>query len=275
MLEHSHEPRNPARVLVIGAGFVGGAIAECVRAAGINGMGLKRKELDLLESGATDRLKALLRPDDSVVFVSAKAPARTPALLVENLRMAEPVIEALAAVPPAHLVYVSSDAVYADEANPVTERSPVQPSSLHGMMHAARELMLRSAAKYPLAILRPSLLFGEADPHNGYGPNRFRRQAAKGEAIQLFGEGEETRDHVAVEDVAEIALLTLRQGSAGILNIATGRSHSFRAIAERFAAGTGVPVQGSPRQNPVTHRHFDITDAMKTFPTFRFRPLEA
>ena len=44
---------------------------------------------------------------------------------------------------PAHLVYISSDAVYADEANPVNERSALAPSTLHGMMHAARELMFR------------------------------------------------------------------------------------------------------------------------------------
>jgi nucleoside-diphosphate-sugar epimerase len=37
------------------------------------------------------------------------------------------------------------------------------------------------------------------DPHNGYGPNRFRRLAAGGEEIVLFGEGEERRDHVQVE----------------------------------------------------------------------------
>ena len=28
-----------------------------------------------------------------------------------------------------------------------------------------------------MASLRPSLLYGIGDPHNGYGPNRFRRQA--------------------------------------------------------------------------------------------------
>src|SRR5438445_142247 len=170
------------------------------------------------------------REDDSVVFVSALAPTRNNAMLIDNLRMAEAVCAALAAQPVAHLVYVSSDAVYSDDANPVTERSCQQPSSLHGVMHLAREIMLRAALKLPLAILRPTLIYGAKDPHNGYGPNRFRRLAAKGEAITLFGEGEEKRDHILVDDVAAPASAVLHHRSKGVLNIATGRSASFRGV---------------------------------------------
>ena len=112
-------------------------------------------------------------------------------------------------MPPAHLLYISSDAVYADDANPVTEQSAVAPSTSHGMMHAARELMFRSEVKAPFAALRPTLIYGARDPHGGYGPNRFRRQAAEGGPITLFGEGEEKRDHVAVEDVARLAVRIL------------------------------------------------------------------
>jgi UDP-glucose 4-epimerase len=197
-------------------------------------------------------------------------------MLLANLRMAEAVGQALAAQPVAHLVYVSSDSVYADDANPVTERSCCQPSSLHGMMHAARELMLGSDVKVPLAILRPSLLYGARDPHNGYGPNRFRRLAEKGEAITLFGEGEEQRDHIFIDDVAALAALVLHHRSRGILNIATGISTSFRHVAEKVVAlaGKAVEIRGTPRQNPLTHRHFDIADGLKAFPQFRYTPLD-
>ena len=91
----------------------------------------------------------------------------------------------------------------------MTERSPVAPSTMHGMMHAARELIFRTDIAAPFAVLRPTLIYGAGDPHSGYGPNRFRRQAAKGEPILIFGEGEEKRDHVAVEDVARLAVLIL------------------------------------------------------------------
>ena len=282
MLSHAHEkPVAPQRAVVIGAGgFVGSAILKEIRKANIPALGITRKEADLLSSGGADALKALLRPGDAIVFVSAIAPAKNAAQVMTNLKMAEAAIAVFAAVPPAHLVYISSDAVYADDDTPVTERSPVAPSTTHGLMHAARELLLRSEYKGPLAILRPTLIYGAGDPHSGYGPNRFRKLAAKGEPIALFGEGEEKRDHVAVGDVARLALRILQHGSSGVLNAVTGTSTSFHDIARIVAAQFTPParIELVPRPGPrphLLHRFFDITDCYKSFPDFHYEPLES
>lgn len=277
MLQHENSlSQTPARAVVVGAGgFVGGAIARELAREQMPVLGVTRREIDLLADGAGKKLAGLLRADDAIVFVSALAPARNSATLIQNLVMAEQLIAALVAQPVAHFLYISSDAVYADDANPVTERSSCQPSSMHGMMHTARELMLKSEVKAPLAVLRPSLLYGARDPHDGYGPNRFRRLAEKGEPIVLFGEGEERRDHVHIDDVARLAALVLLRRSRGLLNVATGSSTSFREIAEMVAAAAKkpVPIRCTPRQNSITHRHFDITECLKAFPQFRYTPL--
>jgi nucleoside-diphosphate-sugar epimerase len=276
MLEHGYaDPRAPERVVVIGAGFVGGTIARRLVADGVPTLALGRGQLDLLASDAGARLKGLLRPTDSVVMVSAVVPVRTVPMVAPNVRMVAVVCEALAEAPVAHAVYVSSDAVYAEEANPVTEQACCQPGSLHGATHALREVMLRSSVKAPVAILRPALLYGAGDPHDGYGPNRFRRLAARGEPITLFGGGEEMRDHVLVDDVGRVAALVLRHRSRGVLNVATGVSTSFHRVAEMVAAlaPKRVAVVTSPRQTPITHRHFDITACLKAFPEFRYTPL--
>ena len=280
MLTHQHPaPVHPSRVVVIGAGgFVGGTIVKQLSLANVPTLALTRKQVNLLAPNAAESLAALLRRDDAVVFVSAVAPAKNVAQLMTNLRMAEAVCAAVAAVPPAHLLYISSDAVYADDANPVTERSPVAPSTTHGMMHAARELMLRSEYRGPLAFLRPTLIFGAEDPHSGYGPNRFRRQAAKGEPITIFGEGEERRDHIAVEDVARLAVLILLHRSAGALNAVTGVATSFHDIAQIVAAqfSPHADVKSVPRPGPrphLLHRFFDITEMNKVFPEFHPEPL--
>lgn len=280
MLTHEHAtPRPPARAVVVGAGgFVGSTIVAALAQAAIPTLGLTRGEADLLAPGGGDALKARLSCDDAVIFVSAIAPAKTAAQLLANLRMTEAAGAVFAALPPAHLLYISSDAIYADEANPVTERSPVAPTTMHGMMHATRELMLRSEYRGPFACLRPTLIYGAADPHSGYGPNRFRRQAAKGEPITIFGDGEEKRDHVAVEDVARLAVRILLHRSSGTLNAATGVATSFRDIAHIVAAQFASPaqVQSVPRPGPrphLLHRFFDITDCYKSFPDFHFEPL--
>jgi nucleoside-diphosphate-sugar epimerase len=280
MLEHLNPAATaPKRVVIIGAGgFVGGAIRKRLLADRINTLPLTRKELDLLAEGAGAKLAGLLRPDDSIVMVSAVAPAKTVPVLMQNFRMAEAVCDALAATQVAHLLYISSDAVYANDQNPVTEQSYCAPSTIHGMMHAARELMLKSATAAPVAMLRPTLIYGAADPHGGYGPNRFRRQAEKGEAITLFGEGEERRDHILVDDVAALTALIVQHRSRGALNAVTGVSTSFHDVAQIVAAqfGNRVPVKSVPRPGPrphLLHRFFDITNCHKAFPGFRYTAL--
>jgi nucleoside-diphosphate-sugar epimerase len=280
MLTHANAvPRNPERVVVIGArGFVGSAIVTELRNAGVTTVPVTREDVDLLAADATLRLKPLLSGHDAVVFVSAIAPAKTSSQLVANLRMADAACAAFRDNPPCHLLYISSDAVYADDANPVNERSAIAPSTMHGVMHAGRELMFRTEFPGPFAVLRPTLIYGTRDPHSGYGPNRFRRQAASGKPITVFGEGEEKRDHVAVEDVARLAVRILRHRSTGALNAVTGVATSFSDIAHMVAkhfAPRGQ-VLSVPRPGPrphLLHRFFDISSCHKAFPDFHFEPI--
>jgi UDP-glucose 4-epimerase len=278
MIEHaSSSPELPERTVVIGsAGFVGSAICRALGGAPVVGLG--RADVDLLADGAADRLARALRPGDARVFVSAKAPAKTLGDVVDNIRMAEAVIAAVqAASDLVQLVYVSSDAVYADEASVVTEDTPAAASTLHGVMHRTRELALAGAFGGPICVLRPTLLYGVDDPHNGYGPNRFRRLASDGADITLFGEGEEQRDHLLVDDLAEVVRLVLEHRSQGVLNVASGQSTSFRAVAELAVelAGSSSLVKGTERRNPVTHRHFDVAALHASFPRLAVTELAA
>ena len=157
----------------------------------------------------------------------------------------------------------------------VSEQSCAEPDDLYGMMHLARETMIKSATKAPVAILRTTLVYGAADTHNSYGPNRFRRMAHKDGKITLFGQGEETRDHILVNDVAALAGRSLRHRSAGTLNLATGRSISYAELAKKVAH---YSISRSRyrylKTNPDLASAFDVTALRKAFPTFVFTPLE-
>lgn len=282
MLKHRRETETmPRRTVILGAaGFVGKAISASVAAAGGAVLALGRTELDLLAAGAERKLAELLREDDALVVISARAPCKNNAMLLENIRMMEAVCAALAAKPAGHVVYVSSDAVYADSPQPLTEESCASPDSLHGIMHLTREVMLRNAVgKTPLTVLRPTLLYGPADPHNGYGPNRFRRLANRGEDITLFGNGEERRDHVYIDDVGTLAARVLGRCSEGVLNLATGAVASFREIAEKTVAlaRRQAKIIPTPRSGPMPHggyRPFEIAACRKAFPDFRYKTLD-
>jgi UDP-glucose 4-epimerase len=281
MLEHLEDPSfRPSRVVIIGAGgFVGRSIAQILAAEAIPVLALGRSSVDLLSPGAGKRLAQLLRPDDAVVAVAAVAPVKTVAMLEANMTILKAMIEALATVRPSHLLNIGSDAVFADGPLPLTETSPKAPTSLHGVMHLAREVAFE-AVEAPVATLRPTLICGAADPHNGYGPNRFLRLALKGEDIPLFGEGEERRDHVAIEDVADLAMRVLTRRSRGSLNLATGEVWSFRDVASMAAslASPPVAVRGQSRAGPMPHggyRPFDPSATFAAFPDFHYIRLPA
>lgn len=280
MLKHGNaEPTKPSRVVVAGAaGFVGRTVADRLERDGVEVLRLTRRDLDLAEAGAETKLTSVFRVGDAFVAAAARAPCKNPDMLVENMSIARTMAKAVGRSPVSHVVNISSDAVYADSRESLTEMSCASPESLHGAMHLAREVMLRSELRQPLAILRPSLLYGVGDPHNGYGPNRFRRLAAEGQPIVLFGEGEERRDHVHIDDLGELVARVLYRKSTGVLNVATGQVHSFREIAEQIAAlaGREVQIRGSARQGPMPHngfRPFDVTACHQTFPDFRYTPI--
>jgi len=281
LLHNWPEPKAPGRVVVLGCrGFVGGAIMADLKARSVPCLGISAVELDLLSPAAGEALAAKLHPDDALVIVSALTPDRGKdiATFMKNQRMMEAVCAALADKPVAHVVNIGSDAVYPDDASLIDEATPTAPGGFHGMMHLARELMLRSTVKCSLALLRPSLLYGAGDTHNGYGPNRFRRTAAKEGKITLFGAGEEKRDHVEIGDVARVVRLVLQHRSQGALNIATGRAASFHEVADLVASHfpNKVEIVELPRSGPVViiHRHFAVGAMLRSLPGFRPVALE-
>jgi len=272
MLTHvSSHPQNPSRVVVLGSGgFLGRRLCKRLTADRITTLAVGSRDIDLTESTAGMRLREALQPTDAVVFLSAITPdkGRDSSILMRNLSMARNVCEAARGARVSHMIYASSDAVYSFDQDNISEVTPAAPTDLYGAMHRTRELMLASEAQVPLANLRLTGVYGAGDTHNSYGPNRFIQQALREGRIAIFGNGEETRDHLYVEDVVALMAQVLLHRSTGLLNLASGQSVSFRDAAEQIVAHAGQPVelQYSTRQNPVTHRQFDIASLKRAFP---------
>ena len=279
MLTHALSSEPISRVVLLGAqGFLASRLRPALEQAGMPVHSIGSRDIDLTQPAAADALRSALRDGDSLVFLSAITPDKGKGIdaLMANLRMAEAVCAAVPPARPAHVVYISSDAVYRDVEPFIDEGGPADSPSLYGTMHALRERMLMQAlgAATPLAVLRPTLIFGAGDTHNSYGANRFMRAAAADRRIALFGEGEEQRDHVYVDDVVRIIQLVLDRRSSGVLNIVTGQSISFGDLARKVAAiAGGVTVEGKPRAaGPILHRHYDATALFRAFPEFSFTP---
>jgi nucleoside-diphosphate-sugar epimerase len=265
------------RVVVFGAsGFIGKAIFSRLTNANIPVLSLSSKEVDLSSHQSIEKIGTLVKPTDSVILLSALTPdkGKDIATFNKNIAMMANLVAALKISGCAHFVYFSSDAVYSTQSVYVNESTLAAPGDLYGLMHRTREIMGKEL-NTPYLILRPTLVYGDGDTHNAYGPNRFTRNALSSGKISLFGGGEELRDHIAVEDVANLTTLCVQSKAEGILNLATGNSISFYEVTSmvKNSFSLNVEIEKSVRQNPIWHRHFDITRLIKRFPKYRFKSL--
>jgi len=284
MLKHHRASPTPLpRTVILGAGgFLSPVLRRNLELHGARVAALGRASIDLTTPDAGLQLEGHLSPPDVLVMAAGLTPDRgkNAPTLIANLRMAEAVSRAIEQVRPAHFIYISSDAVYdARFSSLLNEESTTEPADLYSLMHVGRERILAQScqqAGVPFLIVRPCAIYGPADTHNSYGPNRFLRSALSEGKITLFGNGEERRHHVLVDDVAELIRMCIERGSTGVLNTVTGSAISFGDLAENIVrlAGRKVVVERRPRLSPVTHRHFDTSALARAFPWFRAMSLE-
>jgi UDP-glucose 4-epimerase len=284
MLTHCHAAaRTPSRVIVLGArGFVAAGLIRMLGSAGIACRPVGSAEVDLTAPAAAARLAGILRPGDAVVVTSALTPekGRDRATFLKNVAMIDHLCTALSRSSCAHVVYVSSDSVYDSRFIQINEETPCESNDLYALAHIVREKLLAEAcqsANVALAIVRPCAIYGAGDTHNSYGPNRFLGTARREGRIVLFGEGEEVRDHVYIDDVARIIVECLLHSSTGVMNAVSGAAVSFLEVARKIVAAVGRPVaiETTPRRVPIVHKRFDAAALFQAFPEFAATSLDA
>lgn len=283
MIKHLNKNvTQPSRVIIIGAfGFLGKKLNSYLSGQGIKTVQLDLPDIDLLQSQCVEQLQAVVQPKDVIVFTSALTPdkGKDRATMLKNIAMGNHLCQFLESTDCTQVVYFSSDAVYGSSEEIRRETSCCQPGDLYGLGHLVREEMIKAAAKkrdIPLVILRSCAIYGEGDTHNSYGPNRFMRSALEEQKITLFGNGEEKRSHIFIGDVIRIIELCLMNKSVGLLNMTSGKSISFMELANKVKDkfDERIEIQCTPRQNPITHIHFDPTEFIKAFPKFDFTSFE-
>lgn len=241
-----------SKIIVFGSsGFIGKALVPLLSDV----ITPSSKEVDLANPVMIKTFEPGKRGDISVVMLAAITPDKGNICdsTVKNIVMARNVLEIIKGQDVKHFVYVSSDAVYPMNDAVIDESTVVSPDTLYGYMHAMREQYFREAFPDRLTIIRPCAIYGEGDSHNSYGPNRFIRENKQVGEITLFGRGEECRDHIHIEDVAEIIAQSIYERIFGTFNAVSGNSISFAEIASLI----GDKINFLPRKSPITHRHFN------------------
>jgi UDP-glucose 4-epimerase len=152
--------------------------------------------------------------------------------------------------PGSRIVYTSTRQVYgAPQYLPVDEKHPLHPVDFNGVHKLA-------ASQYHLLLWR----MGQLDSvvlylTNVYGPRialhlpqqgflaRFLSRALRGEALDVFGDGQQLRDPLYISDAVEAILCAgcAAPGDHRCFNIGHPETHSVIKIAEMLSGLAGLP----------------------------------
>ena len=129
-------------------------------------------------------------------------------------------------------------ALYGDpESIPCSDGHPVAPISPYGLSKYLGEQYLelyRRLHRLKYVSLRYGNVYGpRQDPHGEAGVVAIFTQAMlEGKQPQIFGDGNQERDFVSVEDVVDANIIAIDRGDGTAYNIGTGQSTSVNQIFE-------------------------------------------
>lgn len=173
-------------------------------------------------------------------------------------------------------VYASSTAVYG-EANslPLREDCPLKPISPYASSKAASECYCTAFHRsYGLGtvILRYFNVYGPRQEHNPYGGviPRFINNALTGRPLVVFGNGEQTRDFIYIDDVVRATILALESSdSVGeTFNICVGKRTTINNLVRLIKRVTGKKnlqkIYDKPRKGDIRDNYGDPSKAEET-----------
>jgi len=165
------------------------------------------------------------------------------------------------------VVYASSVAVYGEPQRlPIDEDHPKKPANLYGLTKLYGEMLLWLYRD--LYDLKPIALryFNVYGPRMRSGPYagviyKFIVSLLKEEPPIIYGDGNQTRDFVYVEDVAEANIKALESSYVGAINIGTGKEVTINDLFKMISKlinSNAKPLKAHPRPGDIRRSRADI-----------------
>jgi UDP-glucose 4-epimerase len=257
------------RVLVTGgAGFVGGAVTRRLVAAGarvtvLDDLFTGRAQVvpadaRFVEGSVTDQalVADLVAGADYVFHMAARniiaSTANPRDDFLTNIGGSLNVLLAAREHRPIRVVYTGSTSVYGNPRSiPLNEDDTIVPLTPYAVSKLGGEhYCLAFYESYGLAvsIVRYSNVYGEGQrPDNPYCGvvAKFFAAANDGRALQIHGDGEQTRDFTYVDDAVDATLLAAiaPRAEGEVFNVGTGIETSVNELARSVAAAVGRTVE--------------------------------
>lgn len=238
--------RRDGVLLLGGAGFIGAALARRLQR--------EKRPVHILGRQQEAQLEHVLPQCGTVVHLACSttpgASAVNPSLELGNLALTLRLLDLLRSRPQTHLIFFSSGGtVYGNpQALPVAEDSAIAPLSNHGASKASQEVFCGAlrARGHAVTIVRPSNAYGPGQTvKSGFGLVRTVLEHARlGTEMEIWGDGENVRDFIHVDDVAEACarLVDLTQDN-GTYNLGSGKGHSVNEVLRMAEHASGRAVK--------------------------------
>jgi nucleoside-diphosphate-sugar epimerase len=266
------------RVVVTGAaGFIGSHLSERLLAAGDSVVGIDcfadyyeraRKEQNLEPSRSHDRFQfeeadlvdadlASLLDGADVVYHLAGQPGVRPSwgsqfdrYVRDNVIATQRLLEALKGTSIKRLVFAGSSSVYGDaERFPTKEIALPRPVSPYGVTKLAAEHLTHLYTRnfgIPAVSVRYFTVYGPRQrPDMAF--SRFMQALTAGEHIEVFGDGEQTREFTYVSDAVEGTIKASTADVVGqVFNLGGGSRVTVNQVLATLEEISGIKVR---RQN--------------------------
>jgi nucleoside-diphosphate-sugar epimerase len=215
-------------------------------------------EADLLElasrDGAADvgdRLSEIVSSVDHVYHLAAQPGVRGSwgrsfeRYVRNNVLATQALLECAKDVGIESFVCASSSSVYGEtDVLPMDEQAECRPFSPYGVTKLASEHLARLYARnfgLPTVALRFFTVYGPRQrPDMAF--NRFIRAALKGRAIEVFGDGSQTRDFTFVSDIVDGIVAAPAAPTGSVLNLGGGCRISLSGALEVLESVVGREI---------------------------------
>ena len=172
-------------------------------------------------------------------------------------------------------VLASSGAPLGEQEPPIHEEMVARPISPYGASKLCGEAYCSAyygSFGVETVVLRFGNVYGPRSRHKGSVVAKFIKHIFVGEALPIYGDGNQTRDFIFVDDLVNAILLALERPGVGgeVFQIATHREHTvgevaevLNKLAEKHLGRKSEIVYEEERKGEVRRNYSDISKARR------------
>ncbi|MGL5570610.1 SDR family NAD(P)-dependent oxidoreductase [Cetobacterium sp.] len=157
------------------------------------------------------------------------------------------------------------------ELKATTEETKKHPSSVYGFTKQAQEemcMIVGKSLKIPVVAYRYQNVYGPGqslkNPYTGI-LSIFSTRIKNGNDINIFEDGQESRDFVYINDVVDATVLGIEKDEANYqtFNVGTGVAITVQEVAEtlraKYNSNIEIKISGNYRLGDIRHNYADLT----------------